>query len=97
MAGLFGLPGAAAYGTAKASLVGLSNVIAIEGSRHGIRSNAVAPVAASTRMAQVAGGAGEEVPAHLTEAAVAPMVAYLASDACEVTGQVSARLPVPAP
>src|SRR4051812_29706862 len=36
MAGIFGLAGAAAYAPAKAAVVGLSNVIAIEGARHGI-------------------------------------------------------------
>lgn len=100
MAGIFGLAGAAAYGTAKAAVLGLSNVIAIEGSRHGIRSNVVAPVAASTRMAAAAGagadqgeddradGGRADVPPRLSAEAVAPMVAYLASEVCEFTGSI---------
>jgi NAD(P)-dependent dehydrogenase (short-subunit alcohol dehydrogenase family) len=92
MAGIFGLAGAGAYGTAKAGLVGLSNVLAIEGARRGIRSNVVAPVAASTRMAAMAGaGAGPaspEVEPRLREQAVVPMVVYLASEACEHTGAI---------
>jgi NAD(P)-dependent dehydrogenase (short-subunit alcohol dehydrogenase family) len=89
MAGIFGLAGAAAYGTAKAAVVGLANVIAIEGARRDIRANVVAPVAASTRMARVAGSAdAPEVPARLSEAAVVPMVVYLASEGCEFTGSI---------
>ncbi len=89
MAGLFGLAGAAAYGTAKAAVVGLSNVLAIEGARRDIRSNVVAPVAASTRMAMMAGAsASTEVPRRLSEDAVAPMVVYLASEECAYTGSV---------
>jgi NAD(P)-dependent dehydrogenase (short-subunit alcohol dehydrogenase family) len=88
MAGIFGLAGAAAYGTAKASVVGLSNVIAIEGARRDIRSNVVAPVAVSTRMAMLAGSSATETPARLSEQAVAPMVVYLASEECAYTGAI---------
>jgi NAD(P)-dependent dehydrogenase (short-subunit alcohol dehydrogenase family) len=89
MAGIFGLAGAGAYGTAKAAVLGLSNVIAIEGARRNIRSNVVAPVAASTRMAMMAGSAdAAEVPPRLSEAAVVPMVVYLASEECPFTGSI---------
>jgi NAD(P)-dependent dehydrogenase (short-subunit alcohol dehydrogenase family) len=91
MAGLFGLPGAAAYGTAKAALIGLSNVIAIEGARHNIRSNVVAPVAESTRMAAHAASAPpteRHVTARMSAEAVAPMVVYLASEQCELSGAI---------
>jgi NAD(P)-dependent dehydrogenase (short-subunit alcohol dehydrogenase family) len=91
MAGLFGLPGAAAYGTAKAALIGLSNVIAIEGARHNIRSNVVAPVAESTRMAAHAASAPpteRDVAPRMSADAVAPMVVYLASELCEVSGAI---------
>ncbi len=91
MAGLFGLPGAAAYGTAKAALIGLSNVIAIEGARHNIRSNVVAPVAESTRMAAHAASAPpteRHVTPRMSAEAVAPMVVYLASEQCELSGAI---------
>jgi NAD(P)-dependent dehydrogenase (short-subunit alcohol dehydrogenase family) len=90
MAGIFGLAGAGAYGTAKAGLVGLSNVIAIEGARRNIHANVVAPVAASTRMAAMAGAgsASPEVEPRLREQAVVPMVVYLASEACEHNGAI---------
>jgi NAD(P)-dependent dehydrogenase (short-subunit alcohol dehydrogenase family) len=91
MAGLFGLPGAAAYGTAKAALIGLSNVIAIEGARHNIRSNVVAPVAESTRMAAHAASAPpteRDVTRRMSADAVVPMVVYLVSEQCELSGAI---------
>ena len=48
-AGLFGNFGQANYGAAKAALVGLTRVLAVEGHKVGINVNAVAP-AAATRM-----------------------------------------------
>lgn len=49
--GLFGHPWHAAYACSKAGLLGLSNVLALEGADHGITSNALLP-AALTRMAE---------------------------------------------
>lgn len=48
--GMFGHPWQANYGAAKAGLVGLTNVVALEGQRHGILANALLPTAA-TRLA----------------------------------------------
>lgn len=48
--GMFGHPWQANYGAAKAGLVGLSNVVALEGKDHGILSNALLP-GARTRLA----------------------------------------------
>lgn len=48
--GMFGHPWQANYGAAKAGLVGLSNVVALEGRDHGVLSNALLPGAA-TRLA----------------------------------------------
>jgi NAD(P)-dependent dehydrogenase (short-subunit alcohol dehydrogenase family) len=42
-AGIFGQPGAAHYAAAKAGIVGLTNIIAIEGAGHGILANSVLP------------------------------------------------------
>ena len=41
---MFGQPLEAHYAAAKAGLVGLTNVIAIEGAEHGIRANTVLAV-----------------------------------------------------
>jgi|SRR5699024_3631495 len=45
--GIYGNFGQANYGAAKAGIVGLMNVLAIEGERHGIRVNSLAPTAAT--------------------------------------------------
>ena len=44
-AGMFGSPWQASYGAAKAGVVGLCNVVALEGAAHGISANAIMPMA----------------------------------------------------
>ena len=87
--GLFGMFGQANYAAAKAGIVGLSRVMHLELSRFGIRTNVLAPVA-QTDMTEVfmtgAVGHTEEFP---PPADVAPVVAFLGSDAARhVSGQV---------
>ena len=76
--GIFGNFGQANYAAAKAGIVGLSNVLAIEGSKNNIMSNVVAPIAL-TRMTE-----GIPVLVALAEAVdpkqVMPMVVYLCSE-----------------
>jgi NAD(P)-dependent dehydrogenase (short-subunit alcohol dehydrogenase family) len=84
-AGLFGQPNSAHYAAAKAGLMGLTNVIAIEGAEHGILANTVLPFG-YTRM--VTESVGEDDSAFLRAIApelVVPIVVLLASRACEVT------------
>ena len=83
-AGLLGNFGQANYGAAKMGLVGLSNVLAIEGAKYGIRSNVIAPVA-RTRMTEDLLGPFSEL---VDPALVVPMAVYLASEACEVTHEI---------
>lgn len=83
-AGIFGNFGQTNYGAAKAGLVGLSNVLAIEGMKYNIKSNVIAPMAKS-RMTEVLLGSLGDV---LDPALVSPMVAYLASEQCAVTHEV---------
>jgi NAD(P)-dependent dehydrogenase (short-subunit alcohol dehydrogenase family) len=79
--GMLGLPGNTAYAVAKGGVIGLARSLATAGADHGISVNMIAP-AATTRMA--AGGRGPEMPPEL----VAPMVAYLAHEACPVSGEI---------
>jgi len=83
--GLFGNFGQANYGAAKAGLAGLTRVLAIEGAGHGIRVNAIAPVAA-TRMTQDI--LGDDLVARVAPETVSPMVAFLAHEDCPVNGHV---------
>jgi NAD(P)-dependent dehydrogenase (short-subunit alcohol dehydrogenase family) len=76
-AGIFGNFGQANYGAAKMGLVGLSNVLAIEGAKYGIQSNVIAPVARTRMTEQLLGPMAE----MLSPDQVMPMVVYLASEA----------------
>jgi NAD(P)-dependent dehydrogenase (short-subunit alcohol dehydrogenase family) len=88
-AGLFGQPLEAHYAAAKGGLLGLTNVIAIEGAQHGILANTVLPFG-YTRMVT------ETVPdpTYLEQSGflkaiqpdlVVPMVVFLASRSCELS------------
>jgi NAD(P)-dependent dehydrogenase (short-subunit alcohol dehydrogenase family) len=86
-AGMFGQPLEAHYAAAKAGLVGLTNVIAIEGAEHGIRANTVLPFGFSRMVTETVGD-----PRALEETGflkvirpelVVPIVVFLASRACE--------------
>ena len=73
--GIFGNFGQANYGTAKMGLLGLMNVLKLEGARRGIRTNCLAP-GATTRMT-------EGLPSGILRGApeqVSPAVLYLSSD-----------------
>lgn len=82
--GIFGNFGQANYGAAKAGLVGLSNVLAIEGEKYNIKSNAIAPTA-KTRMTEDILGPFADM---FDPDQVTPMVVYLASEENPHTHQV---------
>lgn len=82
--GLFGNFGQSNYGAAKAGLFGFMNVLKLEGAKHGITVNAIAPIA-RTRMTEELLG---EMADHADPASVAPAVAYLVSEECELSGEV---------
>ena len=83
--GLFGNFGQANYSAAKLGLVGLINTLAQEGAKYNIKTNAVAPIAA-TRMTQDI--LPPEVFEKLTPEYVAPVVAYLCSEEVPDTASV---------
>lgn len=86
--GLYGNHDVANYAVAKAGVIGLSNVAAIEGAAHGVTSNVIVP-AAVTRMA-----AGIDTSAYppMGPELVAPVVGYLAHETCAATGEMYVAL-----
>ena len=91
-AGIFGQPLAAHYAAAKAGLLGLTNVIAIEGAEHGVLANTVLPFGYS-RMVYETVPDPEQLLAEsaflraIEPELVVPMVVFLASRACNLTHQ----------
>lgn len=95
-AGMLGNPEQAAYGAAKAGLIGLMNILSLEGARHGVLCNALLPTAAS-RMAQAMPAAQmKELESQYAALAplvgnsldpkfVTPLTVYLASEKCQST------------
>ncbi|KUH69539.1 short-chain dehydrogenase [Mycolicibacterium novocastrense] len=90
-AGMFGQHLEAHYAAAKAGIVGLTNVIALEGEPHGIRANTVLPFGISRMVTETLGDpkALEDNGffAAIRPELVAPLVVYLASRACDVSHQ----------
>ena len=90
-AGLRGNFGQTNYAAAKAGIMGMTFVWAMELGRSGITANAMAP-AGATRMTANLYAEGEEPPATLDPSLNAPMVVYLASErASAVNGQLFGR------
>jgi NAD(P)-dependent dehydrogenase (short-subunit alcohol dehydrogenase family) len=82
--GLYGNHHVANYGVAKAGLIGLSNVVALEGAAEGVKCNVIVP-GAVTRMAE-----GIDISAYppMTPELVAPVVAWLAHESCSITAEM---------
>ncbi|GGL11466.1 SDR family NAD(P)-dependent oxidoreductase [Nocardia jinanensis] len=75
--GIYGNFGQANYGAAKSGVVGLMNVLAIEGARRDIRVNSLAPTAA-TRMTE--GLVDADAFARLAPESISPGALFLVSD-----------------
>jgi NAD(P)-dependent dehydrogenase (short-subunit alcohol dehydrogenase family) len=82
--GLYGNHGVANYAVAKAGIIGLSNVVALEGATDNVLCNVIVP-SAVTRMAE-----GLDISAYPPMCAdqVAPVVGWLAHEACSITGEM---------
>ena len=86
-AGIFGNFGQTNYGAAKAGIVGLTNVLAIEGAKYNIKANVLAP-GAKTRMTEDLMGAMAGGDIDMSPEQVSPIVAYLCHDDCPVSGEI---------
>ena len=83
--GLFGNFGQSNYGAAKMGVVGLTNVLAIEGAKYNIKVNVIAPTA-YTRMTEAL--LSEDLGKLFSAELVTPLVSYLASEACEPSHEI---------
>jgi NAD(P)-dependent dehydrogenase (short-subunit alcohol dehydrogenase family) len=92
-AGMFGLPDNLSYATAKAAVIGMTRSLAVEGAAQGIKVNLIAP-AAWTRMgghpSDGRGPARQPAPKQMDPELVAPIVAFLAHEECNVSGEIYA-------
>jgi NAD(P)-dependent dehydrogenase (short-subunit alcohol dehydrogenase family)/acyl dehydratase/putative sterol carrier protein len=84
-AGLYGNFGQTNYTAAKMALIGLMNTLKLEGQKYDVKVNTVAPVAASRLTEDVLPPDFFE---KLKPEFVAPMVLYLSSEECPVTGNI---------
>ena len=82
--GLYGNHEVANYAIAKAGVIGLSNVAAMEGAAEGVKSNVIVP-AAVTRMAE---GIDTSAYPPMGPELVAPVVGWLAHETCSITGEI---------
>jgi NAD(P)-dependent dehydrogenase (short-subunit alcohol dehydrogenase family) len=82
--GLYGNSKTANYSVAKAGTIGLSNVAALEGAEHNVKSNVILP-AAVTRMSEgIDTSAFPPMPPEM----VAPAAGWLAHESCPITGKM---------
>lgn len=82
--GLYGNARCVNYAVAKSGMIGLNNVIALEGEAKGVKSNLIVP-AAVTRMAE---GLDTSRYPPMDPELVAPVVAYLCHETCAVNGEM---------
>jgi NAD(P)-dependent dehydrogenase (short-subunit alcohol dehydrogenase family) len=82
--GLYGTHNVVNYGMSKAGMIGLNNVVAIEGAQKGVKCNIIAP-GAVTRMAE-----GLDISQYppMGPDLVAPVVGWLAHESCSITGEM---------
>ncbi len=86
--GIYGNNNCVNYGMSKSGMIGLSNIISLEGESANIKSNLIVP-GAVTRMA---GGLDTSQYPPMGPELVAPMVGWLAHESCSVSGEMMAAV-----
>jgi NAD(P)-dependent dehydrogenase (short-subunit alcohol dehydrogenase family) len=82
--GLYGNRLVLNYSVAKAGIIGLSNVVALEGAAEGVKCNVILP-GAVTRMAE---GLDTSAYPPMDPELVAPVVGWLSHESCTITGEM---------
>jgi NAD(P)-dependent dehydrogenase (short-subunit alcohol dehydrogenase family) len=84
-AGLFGNFGQSNYASAKMGLIGLTNVLKLEGAKYNVKTNVIVPIAASRLTEDV-------LPPQLFDKMkpdfITPLVLYLCSEECQDNGMI---------
>lgn len=90
IAGLFPNFGQANYVVAKAGIRALTQTLALEGARYGIRANAISPSAVTRLTAQAAPArpSAEGAYDRFAPENISPMVVWLADSDCQANGQI---------
>jgi NAD(P)-dependent dehydrogenase (short-subunit alcohol dehydrogenase family) len=83
--GIYGNFGQTNYAAAKNALVGLGQTLALEGEKHNVRTNIIAPVAVSRMTESLM---PEFVHDFIKPEYVSPLVVFLCSDKCDANGEV---------
>lgn len=83
--GIFGNAGRANYASAKTGLVGMVNVLKLEGLKRNIKRNVVAPVAGTRLTRDIV---PQDVFDRMKVEYVTPLVLYLCSEKCRDTGLI---------
>jgi NAD(P)-dependent dehydrogenase (short-subunit alcohol dehydrogenase family) len=82
--GLYGTHNVVNYGVSKAGMIGLNNIVALEGAAKGVKCNIIAP-GAVTRLAD---GLDTSQYPPMGPELVAPAVGWLAHESCSITGEM---------
>ena len=78
------MPTVAGYAVSKSGMIGLNNIIAIEGADRGVKSNIILP-GASTRMGE---GIDTSSFPPMGPEMVAPVTCWLAHETCSISGEM---------
>ena len=88
VSGVYGNALVVNYATAKTGLIGLSNVVALEGAEHGVKCNVIMP-GAVTRMAD---GLDTSAYPPMDPDLVAPAVGWLCHESCSISGEMMSSI-----